>query len=211
MRGITPLVPRGFRKPKPWSPTYYGLGRPVTVRALAEFLRCEATRPAYVLWLFARDWGMGHWGWGWLLASTTADNNGTRFRNRGCHCWHLRFRPALCRCAPLLLARIRQRAPIIWSRWSPVLQRDSVVCSSCSTASSAFSFKLHWVCISSAVPVLALRFSLFDSRSRPARPWIVLERCDLFGVVGCLLVEGGWGGVIALVAMSVWWISRPRR
>ena len=152
---------------------------------------------------------MGHWGWGWLLASTTADTNGTRFRNRGCHCLHLRFRPALCRCAPLLLARIRQRAPIIWSRWSPVLQRDSVVCSSCSTASSAFSFKLHWVCISSAVPVLALRFSLFDSRSRPARPWIV--RCDLFDVVCCVPVVGGWGGVIALAAMSEWWISRPRR
>lgn len=34
---------------------------------------------------------MGHWGWGWLLASTTADTNGTRFRNRGCHCLHLRI------------------------------------------------------------------------------------------------------------------------
>jgi hypothetical protein len=62
------------------------------------------------------------------------------------------------------------------------------------------------------------QFKLFASRSpllrsRPARPWVGVERCALLVVECCLFVLalGGWGVVIALVAMSEWWISRPRR
>jgi hypothetical protein len=46
------------------SSIYYGLGRLVTVRALAELLRCGAIPPAYVFWHFAWDWGLGALGLG---------------------------------------------------------------------------------------------------------------------------------------------------
>ena len=70
-------------------------------------------------------------------------------------------------------------------------QKDSVVYSSCSTASSSLSSKLHWVCIkrgsSSCSSLLALRFKI------PPGPSLECAVTCLVLFVVCLLWEGGGG------------------
>ena len=117
---------------------------------------------------------MGHWGWGWLLASTIEVNNGTRLRKLRVS-WFVVSIPA----GTLSL----RSSPSRKDQTEGPHNLESVV-SSALEGFGGVQLELDCLlliiiqssigCVSSVVPVLAHRFSLFALRSRPARPWSAL-------------------------------------